>query len=196
MIQQLKDKLEETKQSLQHQLKVNTQLHVEGIFKGDWSLWFNYLASCRNEVVPIVIKLTKFEKYKYGQYFDSAGFYTKDSGYKMYLSIFPKGCSTHGYVEVGTYLMKGDHDDHLPWPVKGTLTVQLLNQLGDNNHGEPVKLLNGSGSACQRVTTGTKSTYGIWSYRFMSHKKLSYNAIKKCQYLKDDCLFFRVSIIS
>ena len=40
------------------------------------------------------------------------------------------------YVTVGVYLMKGDHDDHLTWPVKGTLTVRLLNQLSDSNHSE------------------------------------------------------------
>ena len=59
MIQQLKDKLEGTEQSLQHQLKVNTQLQlrVETIFNSTWSLQLNYLANSGNEVVPVVIKL-------------------------------------------------------------------------------------------------------------------------------------------
>jgi len=88
--------------------------------------------------------------------------------------------------------MKGDHDDHLKWPVKGTLTVQLLNQLSDSNHSEPVEFnFDGSEYTCERAKYGT-STFGIWCDQFIPHKRLSYDAYKKCQYLKDDCVFFRV----
>ena len=41
------------------------------------------------------------------------------------------------YVTVFVCIMKGDHDHHLTWPVKGTLTLQLLNRLSDSNHSEP-----------------------------------------------------------
>ena len=201
MIQQLKDKLEGTEQSLQHQLKVNTQLQlqVESIFKFTnfhWPLQLNYLTNSDNEVVPVVIKLVEFKKYKNNQYVTSAGFYTRDEGYKMYLHIYPSGyLGSRHYVTVIVYLMKGDHDDHLTWPVKGTLTVQLLNQLSDDNHSKPVKFhFDGYGSRCQRAMEGIlKSMYhGIWIHRFIHHDGLSYDADKKCQYLKDDCVFFRV----
>ena len=154
----------------------------------------NHLANSGNEIVPVVIKLAEFKKYMIGKSFHSTGFYTKDKGYKMLLRIFPNSSSgrVHDYVEVGVRLMKGDHDDHLTWPVKGTLTVQLLNQLSDSNHSEPVKFyFDGSSWACQRVTTGTKSSYSTWS-NSIPHNRLSYDADKKCQYLKDDCVFFRV----
>ena len=115
-------------------------------------------------------------------------------GYKMCLWMYPNGFTNYdNYVTVSVYLTKSDHDDHLTWPVKGTLTVQLLNQLSDSNHSEPVKFhFDGSSGACQRVMKGTMSTYGVWSYEFMPHKRLSYDADKKCQYLKDDCVLFRV----
>ena len=195
MIQQLKDKLEGTEQSLQHQLKVNTQLQlqVETIFSSNWSLQLNYLANSGNEVIPVVIKLSEFEKYKDGQFIELAGFYTSDGGYKMYLRTHPKyRLNNSDYVTVRVALMKGDHDDHLAWPVEGTLTVQLLNQLSDSNHSEPVEFnFDGSRSdaICQRVKAGTRSANRIWCF---PHKRLSYDANKKCQYLKDDCLFFRV----
>ena len=89
--------------------------------------------------------------------------------------------------------MKGNHDDHLTWPVKGTLTVQLLNQLSDSNHSKPAKFhFDGSREECQRVMKGTRSSYFLWCSDFIHHKRLSYDADKKCQYLKDDCVFFRV----
>lgn len=31
-------------------------------------------------------------------------------------------------------LMKGENDDHLPLPFTGTVTIELLNQLEDDNH--------------------------------------------------------------
>ena len=196
MIQQLKDKLEGTEQSLQHQLKVNTQLQlqVDTISKYTWLLQLNYLANSGNEVVPVVIKLAEFKKYKNNQSIHSTGFYTRDGGYKMYLSIFPNGCGSYvNYIIVSARLMKGDHDDHLTWPVKGTLTVQLLNQLSDSNHSEPVKFhFDGCGKECQRLIMEGSMSGGVWRLLFMPHKRLSYDADKKCQYLKDDCVFFRV----
>ena len=196
MIQQLKDKLEGTEQSLQHQLKVNTQLQlqVETIFNFTWPLQLHHLANSGNEVVPVVIKLAEFKKYKNTEDVHFTGFYTRDGGYKMCLNVLPNGWKgLVNYITVNVYLMIGDHDDHLTWPVKGTLTVQLLNQLSDSNHSEPVKFyFNGSGEKCQRVMKASKSFNGVWSFQFMPHKRLSYDADKKCQYLKDDCVFFRV----
>ena len=196
MMQQLMDKLEGTERSLQHQLKVNTQLQlqVETICKSNWSWQLYQLANSSNEVVPVVIKLVEFKKYKNMEGVDSTGFYTRDGEYKMYLWMYPNDCKGHSnYVTVNVCLTKGDHDDHLTWPVKGTLTVQLLNQLSDSNHSEPVKFhFDGSGEECQRVMKWTKSFNGVWCNKFMPHKRLSYDAGRKCQYLKDDCVFFRV----
>ena len=68
--------------------------------------------------------------------------------------------------------------------------VQLLNQLSDSNHSEPVEFHFDGGLGCLR--TWAKSSYGIWNDQFIAHNRLSYDADKKCQYLKDDCVFFRV----
>ena len=197
MIQQLKDKLEGTEQSLQHQLKVNTrlQLQVETISNSTWPLQLNYLSNSGNsgnEVVPVVIKLAEFKKYKNGEAVYTTGFYTRDGGYKMWLCVFPKGVTSNydNCVTVGLCLLEGDHDDHLTWPIKETLTVQLLNQLSDDNHSEPVKFqFNGE---YLRVMKGIKSSSNVWSFGFMPLNRLSYDADKKCQHLKDNCVFFRV----
>lgn len=112
----------------------------------------------------------------------------------MCLRTFPKGSSrVTDHVAVVVYLVEGTHDDNLLWPVKGTLTVQLLNQINDTNHSVPVEFcFDGSSSYCQRPEAWTVSIQGVWCYRFIPHKKLSYDTDKKCQYLKDDCVFFRV----
>ena len=78
----------------------------------------------------------------------------------MCLQVFANGYSwlNRGHVSVHAYLMKGGHDDHLTWPVRGTLTVQLLNQISDSSHSEPVEFhFNGSDVCCCRVVKGTAS---------------------------------------
>ena len=59
---QLKDKLEGTEQSLQHQLKVNTQLQlqVETISNSTWPLQLNYLGISGNEVIVFFLECIIF----------------------------------------------------------------------------------------------------------------------------------------
>lgn len=197
MMQKLKNKLEETERSLQHQLDITTPL-FESVFGSKWCMELNSLANSGDYTLPVVFKLTGFEKYKKSSgNWDSPGFYTDHGGYQLYLKVFPNGFNTvgaHGsHVSVWVPLMKGDHDDQLSWPIKGVLTVQLLNQISDDNHSEPVEFrFDGLSAHCQRVMSRAVSRSGIWCFQFIPHKKLSYDADKKCQYLKDDCVFFRV----
>ena len=186
IIQQLEDKLNRTEQSLQQQSEVNTQLQsqVDRIFKFTWPAHLNHLASSGNKIVPAVIKLALFDREK--QSIDLAPFYTSNRYYKMFLRIFPNGeanRSRGNHISVAVYLMKGEHDN--PPSARGTLTVQLLNQLNDNNtKTEECNILD------FRVVS--KPLRGASFDQFISHERLCYDADKKCQYLKDDCLFFSV----
>ena len=40
------------------------------------------------------------------------------------------------YVSVFVFLMRGEHDDKLKWPFRGTITFQLVNQKRDQEHAE------------------------------------------------------------
>ena len=198
MLQKLQNRVEDTEKSLRHQLNVTAPL-FESVFGSKWCMELNSLASSSNHTLPVVFKLTDFEKYKKNSgIWDSPAFYTEGGGYQMYLKVFPNGFNTvgaHGsHVSVWVPLMKGDHDDHLSWPVKGTLMVQLLNQISDDNHSDPVPFyFDGTSAHCQRVTTSRAvSRSGLWAFQFIPHKKLPYDSDRKCQYLKDDCVFFKV----
>ena len=39
-------------------------------------------------------------------------------------------------MSVFTCLMKGPFDDHLKWPFRGEITIQIVNQDGDHDHVE------------------------------------------------------------
>ena len=57
-------------------------------------------------------------------------FYSHEHGYKFILKI--------NYLESTTvitfFLLSGDHDDQLPWPVEAEVQLELLNQAGDHHH--------------------------------------------------------------
>ena len=85
--------------------------------------------------------------------------------------------------------MEGSYDDMLDWPFKGDVTVELLNQLEDNNH----KISFNENISEQRVRKGETYSKG-WSFPcFIPHTELDHNPSTNCQYLKGDSLYFRIS---
>ena len=120
--------------------------------------------------------------------FYSTPFYTHPGGYKMCINVdangYGEGEGTH--VSVFTVLLEGRYDDQLHWPFQGTVTYELLNQLGDTNHHRMV--FTHDASQGMRVD----SSYGY--FNFLHHSSLGHNPATKTQYLLDDTLYFRVSV--
>ena len=103
------------------------------------------------------------------------------------------GEGTH--VSVFTYLMRGDNDDHLKWPFKGTIKVTLLNQLEDGQHHTQQLWSPDSDvdeNARKRVTEGARASSANGTHQFIPHEDLDYQNDKKQYFLKADTLFFRV----
>jgi TNF receptor-associated factor 4 len=147
---------------------------------------------------PWVVKLEGFEeKKRNNEDWYSNPVYSHFGGYKMCLRVYPHGVGigkgTH--VSVFIFLMKGDNDENLKFPFKGRIVVSLLNQLEDQNHltRELWSPENDIPEAYkERVTTGERSSKGWGQHKFIPHEDLNYNSDENCQYLKNDCLFFRV----
>ena len=102
------------------------------------------------------------------------------------------GKGTH--VSVFAYLMRGEFDDHLKWPFQDHVTVAILNQVEDNSHITKTIPFTDTTEAkyIGRVTDGGRAPSG-WSYpTFLAHTGLTYDPAKNCQYLKYDCLQFRI----
>ena len=149
---------------------------------------------------PWVIKVEGFGKKKRnnGNWFSNP-VYSHFGGYKMCLNVEPNGDGSGRGTHVSVYilLMKGDNDNNLKFPFKGRIVVSLLNQLENQNHRtrEPWRLESKVPERISgRVTTGERN--GGWGYaQFIPPEDLGYNSDKNCQYLKNDCLFFRVDKI-
>ena len=67
--------------------------------------------------------------------FCSDPFYSHQHGYKFKLRTIYYG----GDIGAHLYLLTGEYDDQLPWPVNVTVRLELLNQAGDHHHVERTK---------------------------------------------------------
>ena len=144
------------------------------------------------------IKLENFSQYKdSGDERRSPGFYTSPGGFKMCLCVYPNGYGDGRDTHISCYvcLMSGEYDDILEWPFQGKVTVELLNQLENKNHKKSMLMLNESVPlmSSQRVV-GKQYGNGLGYSQFISHSELSLNSSLNRQYLKDDTLYFRVSV--
>ena len=108
-------------------------------------------------------------------------FYSCFPGYAFQLMI------RYYLLDIGAflYLMKGENDGQLQWPVKVKFQLELLNQTGDHYHVGRTKALEWK-----------KDERG--SYKIIDNGLMKYTDLKKneigVQYVLYDCLKFRVHI--
>ena len=130
--------------------------------------------------------------------FFSPSFYTSQGGYKMCIRVVANGDGQGKETHISVYavVMKGDYDDNVDWPIRGIVTVELLNHLQDRNH-HAIRFTypDGKGDvSTQRVMQGDRAKRGYGKTRFIAYTDLGFNREKNCQFLKDDCLYFRVNV--
>ena len=130
---------------------------------------------------------------KGNQYLPS--FYTHSHGYCMCIRVNTNG---HGdgkgtHLSIYTCLMQGPYDDHLKWPFRGEITIQIVNQAGDHSHFEKTIPYDDESPdyTAGRVIDKERSGSRGFDY-FLAHTDLEYNAKKNLQYLKDDIIIVRV----
>ena len=143
---------------------------------------------------PLRLTMTNYEETT-GEWY-SPPFYTHPQGYKMCLNVDANGWGdgegTH--VSVFAFLMRGEFDAHLKWPFRGSVVLQLCNQLQDKKHcGRTIDFsMTTDPNIISRVTSGERAESGMGIHKFVAHNDLNLNPANNCQYLKDDCLHFRI----
>ena len=113
----------------------------------------------------------------------------------MCLSVYANGNGTGQgtHVSVYTCLMRGEFDSHLKWPFRGTVTVQIVNQLEDKKHHiETITYTDVTPDISAAQVSGRERSHGRGWHEFLPHSELGLNVANNRQYLKDDCLIFRI----
>ena len=120
--------------------------------------------------------------------FIRAPFYTHPNGYHMsirvYVNALATGKGTH--VSVSAPIVKGKFDAFLKWPLVAKVTFTLLNQLEDKNHYTKTVPFD----AVQNARVGKM----LGNVLYIPHSALTHDPVKNTEYLKDDTLYFRVSV--
>ena len=128
-----------------------------------------------------VFTFTQYSKRKYSNTFVySHPFYSHHHGYKFKLKI-------QYYTNIGAflYLMKGEYDDQLNWPVEVKVQLQLLNQNGEHRHVVRTKNIEWK--------KDNRDRWGIIDDSLMKYSDLEKSS-DGVQYMTNDCLKFRVHI--
>ena len=173
-------------------------------------------------VVPVELIMTGFKSHKQkDDRWYSSPFYTHLRGYKMCLCVFVHDDSNSDvegtHVSVFAHLMRGEFDDHLKWPFRGDVTIQLLNQDGEERHpvSKTLHFTDKTLAECtarippQNPRAGTRATRvrrtdqgfrGIAIDQQTSERATGWGWSQFIplseltpKYLKDDCLQFQIS---
>jgi len=120
--------------------------------------------------------------------FYSQAFYTHTDGYKMCIRVdlSSDGDARGKHLSIFTLMLQGQNDVKLRWPFRGSVKYELLNQLEDDNHYTKVSRF----TETDKLDVANMKGYP----KFLPHVLLNHDFIKKTQYLKDDTLYFRVSV--
>ena len=142
------------------------------------------------QVAPCVFKFSNVESHR-SKRWSSPPFYSHDGGYKMQLTVY---VNEDGGDEVGVYisLLRGRNNDNLIWPFRGEVTISLLNQMMDSNHHSyNLEFLQHFCHDTNSILGGADVSAGWGTPEFISCSRLQGFVH---QYLKDDSLYFRVSV--
>ncbi len=139
---------------------------------------------------PRVFKMPHFQQHKQSNStWESPPFYSHIGGYKMIISIKTSRRSTH--LLVYAHLVVGENDHHLVWPFRGVVTIELLNQEGDNSHiTQTIRYPDDLNSVYNKrpMDCPGNKTKGRGVGEFIDLPQES-------EYLEDNCLYFRVSSV-
>ena len=184
-----------------HRLINNTGSSARLIESSHWSTHLSTLSMKVlgiTQICPVIIKMPNYAQYKERDvHWVCEPFFSYNRGYKMSLQIYAGGHSdgkgTH--LAVFLYLMKGPHDDELNWPLRGTFAVKLLNQVNDSDH---YLLTIRYGNNTPESSAGRlidRERHGGWGCQKFISNEVLHKVTPTCQYLKNDCIFFKVNKI-
>ena len=146
-----------------------------------------------------IFKMTNFSKLKESKKkWYSPPFYAFPGGYKMCLQVDAGGIGdgegTH--ISAFLYLMAGENDEHLEWPMRGVFSIEMLNQESDQNHKKHLLLFDEMEENDMNSKVSKGLSPSAWGFHtFINHQDLEEESLPShTQYLKDDTLYFRVTM--
>ena len=145
-------------------------------------------------VCPWIIRMGDFSQNRH-RVWTSPPFFTHPGGYHMCLEVYGNGYgpSEGSHMSVYLRLMVGKNDDRLKWPFSLTIPITLLNQAKDYGHEtHHIDFANAPTQLRSRVTEDKMAKGGRGKHNFLPLASLVEDPTQIVQFLKNDCLFFKV----
>lgn len=139
-------------------------------------------------IVPCILKVDDFPLGLVPSEKFSDAFYTRPRGYKLRLRVEQKVLFTSVLV-VSLHPSRDEGNYSLQWPISGTVTITLLNQLANENHyTRKVKF---------EILTPNDTQYQCqaWERPFVNSTDLGIDEEQSRQLLKEGLLYFRVDCV-
>ncbi len=146
---------------------------------------------------PVVFKVAEFKRLKETkEEWYSPPFYSHRGGYKMGLRVNTTGSGEDCHLSIYVYLIGSKNDKNLLWPFRGEVHIDLLNQHDDKGHlNQSMEYVTKELEDYNVATKVDVQSQGWGVEEFIAYSTLD-NSGNNCQYLKDDCLYFRVSRVN
>ena len=150
---------------------------------------FKLTVNTGQPIGPVELTMTNFDEYqKHDERWRSSPFYTHPHGYKMHLCVslngYGSGKGTH--LGVTIHLMRGEFDDSLKWPFRGSITILLVDQERGRNHIIKVVRFDHDNIGCARVMEEEFNSSG------RGIAKVITLSILHPEYLRNDCIKLHV----
>lgn len=144
---------------------------------------------------PVDLFMEDFESHRNSEtVWYSDPFYSNHRGYKMCLTVYANGTGKgrDSHVSVFATLMRGEYDDELAWPFRGSVSVELLgieDYFGDEKEFSGVFKFNSRTPprATKRPIEDDRNKYGHGDPEFVEHDEIPYGT---------DLLHFRVTEVT
>lgn len=152
-------------------------------------------------VVPVTFKMSDYKtKREEGATWRSPYFFTHACGYKLQLQVEVSSFKydTADYLSAYICMASSPNDDGLVWPFFAKITMQILNQCHDYGHYSRTFSWNDSADVDQMSKSYSECLCDGWGdSELISYTDLenTYNNSSRT-YLKDDCVYFHISIDS
>ena len=147
-------------------------------------------------ICPWIVEMEPFSQ-KRTKVFLSSPFFTHPGGYQMSLEVCGNGYGPGKGTHLSVYLrlLKGENDDRLKWPLLLKMQFSLLNQASDSGHlSHQTDFSEAPEKSSARVTEGVRAKGSWGSPNLLSLVSLVEDPTQDVQFLKNDSLYFRVSL--
>ena len=128
----------------------------------------------------------------------SPPFYAFPGGYKMCLIVYAggNGDGEGTHISAFLYLREGENDEDLEWPMRGTFSIELLNQEEDQNHKkQSVSFDETEENEWNSKVSNGRVLSGWGKHKFVGYEELKEESLpSQTQYLKDSTFYFRVTM--